>query len=54
MSMKAKKPLEVVGWLGSSGYQPVIHEAARAAAQAAKKQTAQRQTVAKATKKEKS
>ena len=54
MNMKAKKPLEVVGWLGSSGYQPVIHEAARAAAQAAKRQTEQRQSIVKATKKEKS
>jgi hypothetical protein len=31
-AMTGKSPLHVVGWLGRSGYQTVIHEAARKAA----------------------
>ena len=34
--MKAKKPLDVLGWLGSSGYRMVIDEPTRRAVEAAK------------------
>jgi hypothetical protein len=34
--MAGKSALQVVGWLGRTGYQTVIHEAARQAAQASK------------------
>jgi hypothetical protein len=33
-AMTGKSPLLVVGWLGRTGYQTVIHEAARQEAQA--------------------
>ncbi len=35
--MEQKKPLEVIGWLGSSGYRLVVDESARKSAEAAKK-----------------
>jgi hypothetical protein len=34
--MAGKAPLQVVGWLGRTGYQTVINEAARQASQASK------------------
>ena len=34
--MTGKAPLQVVGWLGRTGYQTVINEAARQASQANK------------------
>jgi len=43
-AMAGKSPLLVVGWLGRTGYQTVIHEAARQAAQAGKVETKSQQT----------
>ena len=38
--MDVKKPLDVIGWLGSSGYRMVVDEARKIAAEEAKNESA--------------